>query len=154
MAGDSLPTKKDSELDMNRAHGYYETFIAASVPSYLHRTSATEDFPPRARRIMRPTLETAILDIVNDLTSTRARFSAFEVTMRLRMAVNGPFGPTIDTRETGTLTVLGKEVPRIEHRQIKELLFSLYRNNGMGQYTREHNGQYYEYVPANSSPLD
>lgn len=105
----------------------------------------------------KPSLIAAVKDLVStDFLLTRQRFSAHDVTAKLRAKVLeqvqllGPitqFGyvPLVDPRETGFVRVQGQDVPRVEHEDVKNIVHEFFTLGGMPGYGRLNNGNFWEY---------
>jgi DNA-binding MarR family transcriptional regulator len=107
----------------------------------------------------KPTLVKAVTDLVNEKVAAQATFSAYDITKVLRervlelaekVAANGAIIldsiSDIDPKETSTVYVKGKSVPKIEHDDVKEVISHLFNTGALSGYDRNFNGTYMEYV--------
>ena len=100
-----------------------------------------------------PTLCSAIDKTVAVLVGTKTEFSAFDITKNLRSQVaDGVDG--IDTAETGTVYVGGKDVAKIDHEIVKEAVHDLFHRGEMSGYTRSMtpDGAHWVYAEAVDPP--
>lgn len=86
-----------------------------------------------------------------EFVGNNVKFSAHDVTARLRELVlqQGVIGAIypIDITETGTVMVQQYRVARIEHSDVREIVHALFDGGEIPAYSREMNGQYFEYIP-------
>lgn len=100
-----------------------------------------------------PTLCDAIDSTVKMLVGTKTEFSAFDVTKNLRDQVRDD-AVSIDQNETGTVHVGDKDVVKIDHETIKEVVHDLFQRGEMTGYDRTHNGTHWVYAEAPDDPID
>jgi hypothetical protein len=114
----------------------------------------------------KPTLIKAIGDLLaTDFVSSGKKFSAHDVTKKLRELVlsrakeinntSGTVGdlmttvintPQIDTTETGTISIQGLQVPKIDHDDVKTTVHEIFNLGGMpGMGRIQHAAGYWEY---------
>lgn len=111
------------------------------VPMCLSATTATK------LSLIKAVGDLVILEFI----PAQKKFSAYDVTKRLREIVLGsakgtiPPGSVIDTNETGTVFVQGTSVAKIEHDDVKEIVHELFNAGAMSGYDRIHTGQHFEY---------
>jgi hypothetical protein len=98
----------------------------------------------------KPTLNSAIEEVVKELITKKEKFSGHDVTKRLRDDLLLGGDPIIDDRETGVVFVKGKLVPKIEHDYVRDVVHELFHQGKMSGYDRTHNGQYWEYVESDT----
>ena len=122
-------------------------------------TSPTNTVPQRVTKMAapnKPTLVAAVESLLtNEFLATNKKFSAYDVTARLRelIDVNSQSLPAIDTNETGTVYVHGRRIPRVEHEDVRDTIHEFYQQGKMTGYFRIHNGQYFEYeFPTPAAP--
>lgn len=113
--------------------------------------------------INKPSLIAAVGDLlVNEFVTSGKKFSAFDITKRLREKVleqqqdldvkfrqnniRQTYVPIVDSSETGTVRVQGQEVPKIEHEDVKAIVHDIFNAGGMPNIGRVHTpGGFWEY---------
>jgi Fe2+ or Zn2+ uptake regulation protein len=99
----------------------------------------------------KPILNGAVRLTIAEFIQQKKAFSAYDITKALRekMLSTDPVQNTIvDPKETGTVYVQGKAVPKIEHEAVREVVLECFTANELTGYDRIHNGRYFEYKPA------
>jgi hypothetical protein len=94
-----------------------------------------------------PTLCKEIETTVKCYVGTKTKFSAHDVTNDLRTRV-ADGSANVDTAETGTVHVGGKDVAKIDHEIVKEAVHDIFHSGEMEWYNRTHNGSHWEYSEA------
>lgn len=99
----------------------------------------------------------SLIKAVGDLVTTeflpaQKKFSAHEVTKRLRelVFVLGDIKDTthvklVDHAETGTVWVKGRQIPKVEHEDVKHIVHELFSTGQLAGFDRIHTGQFFEY---------
>jgi len=98
-----------------------------------------------------PTLCEAIDSTVKMLVGTKTEFSAFDITKDLRSQVSDG-AVTIDTAETGTVHVGGKDVAKIDHEIIRDAVHDIFKRGEMSGYSRFFTGSHWTYSKAPDDP--
>lgn len=113
----------------------------------------------------KPTLVKAVTDLVNEKVTTKATFSAHDITKELREKVlaeakeaaqNLPPNQAAAkaSLQDGTVWVQGLAVTKISHDDVKEVVKHLFASNQMIDYLSSFNGTYLEYGPNVTSSVD
>jgi hypothetical protein len=103
----------------------------------------------------KPIFNGAVRLTIAEFIQKQQGFSAYDITKALRekMLSTDPTQNTIvDPKETGTVYVQGKAVPKIEHEAVREVVLECFTANELTGYDRIHNGRYFEYKPAAAAP--
>lgn len=94
----------------------------------------------------KPSLIVEVAHLVQaEFVSAQKKFTAYDVTKRLRELLTSSATTTINPAETGTVFVQGKPVPKITHDDVREIIHELFATGGWAGYGRVHTGQYFEY---------
>lgn len=110
----------------------------------------------------KPSLIKAVGDLlVNEFVTSGKKFSAFDITKRLREIVleqmqklnvqlqqgtRQTYVPIVDTTETGEVHVQGLKVAKIEHDDVKAIVHDIFNAGGMPNLGRVHaSGGFWEY---------
>jgi hypothetical protein len=100
-----------------------------------------------------PTLCAAIDGEVDEFVDNKKAFSAHDITKSVRGKVlNGEV--VIDTAETGVVHVSGRDVAKVDHELVKEVVHDLFQRGGMDGYDRVHNRTHWTYQEAQDIPKD
>lgn len=105
---------------------------------------------PKANSEVFVTLEQAVEHVVTEFVQKGRTFSAHEVTKLLRELTNGR--EYVINSITDTVHVGGKDVPRIVHDKVRDIVHELFFANKMPGYDRKDNGTYHEFTPVLPSP--
>jgi hypothetical protein len=100
-----------------------------------------------------PTFVKATEDVVRDFVQSERAFSAYDVTTTLREQANDG-KVTIDSAETGTVHVGGKDVAKVTHDTVKGIVHEMFHTGEMTGYTRAHNGSYWQYEMSDDDADD
>ena len=107
----------------------------------------------------KPTLVKAVTDLVKEKVTSKATFSAHDITKELREKIlvqakgldpttRQTYVPIVDPSEGLTVYVQGISVPKIEHEDVKEVMSHLFNTGEIDGYSRDFNGTFMEYSPA------
>ena len=101
----------------------------------------------------KPSLVKAVGDLVTqEFIANNTKFSAHDVTKKLRDLVLVD-DKLVDMTETGPCWVQGKQVARIEHDDVKNIVHDLFTAGLLTGYGRSYNGSFLEYdLLTNISP--
>jgi hypothetical protein len=95
----------------------------------------------------KPTLIAAIQGVVMANVDSQVKFTAHDITNQVRELVNQDH-LKVDPAETDTVYVGGRNVPKIDHGDVKEIVHGLFNEGKMNGYDRSHTGQFWEYHPV------
>ncbi len=105
--------------------------------------------------LTKPTFNTAIETVVQELLMAGQAFTAHDITeeLRKRAAAGTVF---IDRDETGEIFINGNPQPRIAHDEVREVVHDLFHQGKMTGFDRSNNGSYwlYERAAATVQPDD
>lgn len=96
-------------------------------------------------------IEQGVDTIITEWVGAGRRFSAHEVTKELRNRANSG-ALQIDPGISGTISIGGKDVTKIEHNLVKEATHRAMLSGKFDSYDREHDGTHFEYFPVSTSP--
>jgi hypothetical protein len=96
-----------------------------------------------------PTFARAVEDTVQEFVTSGKKFSAHDITVAVREKINAGT-VMVDPVETGTVYVGGKDVPRIQHNDVRDVVHDLFHSQSqtLTGYSRVNNGQFWEYGPV------
>lgn len=87
----------------------------------------------------------AVGDLVtNEFLPGQKKFSAHDVTKRLRELVSQPT-TAVNPAETGTVNVKGKAVPKVEHEDVRNIVHELFNQGLLAGYDRYMDGGHWTY---------
>lgn len=141
-----------------RAEGHVDRFLVGphgTMRWHVKHTLPTKN--PRKINTMtsKPTLTAATISAIETLLSAKQKFSAYNVTKKLRELVTAD-PSLVDVGETGAVydSVHGKIVPRIEHDQVRSLVHEYFLAGKMTGYTRTMDNDHwiYEEGPQPQNP--
>lgn len=141
IAGNS---KNRQEWRFNQAGTPMPTPVPASTLPSAHSTGNG-----KGNIMSKPTLLAAVTAVLDDFTKASKTFSAHDVTMEIRDRSNTG-AITIDPAETGTCHHNGKDVPRINHTEVRDHIHDLFNQGTYPSYVGTSNGTYIEYAPASA----
>lgn len=99
----------------------------------------------------KPIFNGAVRLTIAEFVQKKQGFSAYDITKALRekvLSADPVQNMIVDPKETGTVHVQGKAVPKIEHEAVREVVLECFTTNEMAGYDRIHNGRYFEYKPT------
>jgi hypothetical protein len=98
----------------------------------------------------KPSLINEVTDLVMSFVQTNKTFSAHDITKEMRERVNKG-ATSINNQETGVVFVGGKNVPRIEHQDVRDIVAEIFQSGQMTNYGREMSGDHFEYGPVTAT---
>lgn len=94
----------------------------------------------------KPTLVTATIQTIELMLFDETKFSAHDVTKRLRELVGSGIAK-VDEIEVGTVHVSGKNVPRIDHEDVKGIVHEYFSTGKMSDWERTMVNDHWVYQP-------